>query len=440
MAESARDVGVLIVGGGLAGASCAAALREEGYDGSVLVVGREPDPPYERPPASKDYLRGDIERDDALVHPPAWWDENSVELLTRTSVMKLDTGGRVAQLSTKESVRYDRALLACGANVRRLRVDGGGLEGLHYLRTLGNSDSIRADAEQAERVVLVGGSYIACEVAASLTASGRSCTMVMPEALPLSTRLRRDGRALLRRPAALARRRARDRRRPGALRGRRSGSQRVVTESGRSVDADLVVLGTGAVPDVMLARSAGLELGESGGVRCSDRLATSAPGLWAAGDLCEYDSVLHGTRMRIEHFEVAAAQGAAAARAMLGTRRPVRRGALLLVGPRRLVLARVRRPGVAMGSRGRARLARRRRVHDLLPRGRPAGRGADRRTLGRPRGTPGAGWPSGRTSAVRRGRWRTRARTWARSEAGSALGRRARTPRRPCRSRDRSAT
>jgi 3-phenylpropionate/trans-cinnamate dioxygenase ferredoxin reductase component len=316
VADSARDVGVLIVGGGLAGASCAAALREEGYDGSILLVGREPDPPYERPPASKDYLRGDIERHHALVHPPEWWDENSVELLTRTSVMKLDPSDRVAQLSTKDSVRYEKALLACGANVRRLRVDGGGLEGLHYLRTLGNSDSIRADAEQAEKIVLVGGSYIACEVAASLTASGRSCTMVMPEALPLSLgfgetagrffaeQLRSHGVELV----------------TGDGLERFEGEERVarvVCESGRAVDADLVVLGTGAVPDVMLARSAGLELGESGGVRCSDRLATSAPGLWAAGDLCEYDSVLHGRRMRIEHFEVAAAQGAAAARAML---------------------------------------------------------------------------------------------------------------------------
>jgi len=316
-----RDLGVLIVGGGLAGASCAAALREEGYDGSVLVVGREPDPPYQRPPASKDYLRGDIERDAALVHPPGWWEENSVELLTRTSVMKLDTGERVAQLSTKDSVRYDNALLACGANVRRLRVEGGGLEGLHYLRTLGNSDSIRADAEQAERVVLVGGSYIACEVAASLTACGRSCTMVMPESLPLSLgfgetaarffadELRSHGVELV----------------TGDGLERFEGDervQRVICDSGRAVPADLVVLGTGAVPDVMLARSSGLELGESGGVRCSDRLATSAPGLWAAGDLCEYESVLHGRRLRIEHFEVAAAQGAAAARAMLDKGRP----------------------------------------------------------------------------------------------------------------------
>jgi 3-phenylpropionate/trans-cinnamate dioxygenase ferredoxin reductase subunit len=316
-----RQAGVLVVGGGLAGASCAAALREEGYDGSILVVGREPDPPYERPPASKHYLRGESERADALVHPPEWWAENEVELLTRTSVMKLDARERVASLSTKDDVRFERALLACGANVRRLRVDGGGLEGIHYLRTLGNSDAIRADAAEAERVLLVGGSYIACEVAASLTAAGRRCTMVMPEAAPMSlgfgetagrfvaSLLRSHGVELIT-GDGLARFEGADR------------VERVVTESGRKLACDMAVLGTGALPDVMLARSAGLELGESGGVRCSQRLETSAPAVWAAGDLCEYDSVLHGRRLRIEHFEVAAAQGTAAARAMLGQAGP----------------------------------------------------------------------------------------------------------------------
>jgi 3-phenylpropionate/trans-cinnamate dioxygenase ferredoxin reductase subunit len=316
VADAARDAGVLIVGGGLAGASCASTLREEGYDGSILVVGREPDPPYQRPPASKHYLRGEIERSDALVHPPGWWEEHDVELLTRTSVMKLDVGERAASLSNKETVRFKQALLACGANVRRLRVDGGGLEGIHYLRTLGNSDSIRAEASEAEKVVLVGGSYIACEVAASLTAAGRQCTLVMPEAAPLSLGFGETAGGFF---AELLRSKGVELVTGDGLARFEGGErvERVVCESGRSVPADLVVLGTGALPDVMLARSAGLELGESGGVRCSDRLATSAPGVWAAGDLCEYDSVLHGRRMRIEHFEVAAAQGAAAARAML---------------------------------------------------------------------------------------------------------------------------
>jgi 3-phenylpropionate/trans-cinnamate dioxygenase ferredoxin reductase component len=316
-----RAVGALIVGGGAAGAACAEALREGGFAGDVLLVGREPDPPYERPPASKAYLAGRQDRDACLFHDAAWYAKRSIELATRVSVMRLDTAARTATLSTKEVVEYGVALLATGANVRRLRVDGAQLDGIHYLRALGNADAIRADAAEAERVVLVGGSYVACEVAATLTALGRRCTMVMLEDAPLATHFGPAAGAFF-----------------GALLGSRGvelvcgdglarleGSERVarvVTASGREIAADMVVMGTGAMPDVMLARAAGLELGETGGVACSADLETSARGVWAAGDMCEYDSVLHGGRVRIEHFEVARAQGRAAAAAMLGTRRP----------------------------------------------------------------------------------------------------------------------
>ena len=313
-----RDVDVLIVGAGAAGSACAEALaRDRTFDGSVLLVGREADPPYERPPASKDYLRGETERSGTYLHPAEWYAERGVELLTRTSVMKLDTEARVAKLSTKEEVGYGSAVLATGANVRRLRLPGAELEGIHYLRALGNADAIRADAAEAERVVLVGGSYIACEVAASLTQMGKRCTMVMAEDAPLS--LGFGGRVgefaasvLTERGIELV---------TGDPLAGFVGDGRVAsveTESGRLVDADMVVMGTGAVPDVMLARSAGLELGESGGVACSAALATSAAGVWCAGDACEYDSVLHGRRMRIEHWEVARAQGKAAAAAVAG--------------------------------------------------------------------------------------------------------------------------
>ena len=151
-----------------------------------MLVGREPDPPYERPPASKGYLAGTEDRDACLFHDAAWYASRSIELATRTSVMRLDTDARTATLSTKEVVEFGVALIATGANVRRLRVDGAQLEGIHYLRTLGNADAIRADALEAEHVVLVGGSYIACEVAATLTTLGRRCTMVMLEDAPLA--------------------------------------------------------------------------------------------------------------------------------------------------------------------------------------------------------------------------------------------------------------
>jgi 3-phenylpropionate/trans-cinnamate dioxygenase ferredoxin reductase component len=293
------DVGVLIVGAGAAGSACAEALRDHGYDGSVLLAGRDVDPPYERPYCSKSYLRGQMERVDTHVPVP-----DDVDLRIRTSVMKLDPGARTAKLSSGEELSFEHAVLATGANVRRLRVDGSDLEGIHYLRTLGNSDAIRADAADAENVVLVGGSYIACEVAASLTAEGKRCTLVMPEQGPLSLGIdwvASDGL--------------------GRFEGAAERVQRVVTESGREIPADVVVMGTGVVPDVMLARSAGLQLVESGGIECSATLATSADRVWAAGDACSYDSMVHGRRLRVEHWEVARAQGVAVAHAILGEER-----------------------------------------------------------------------------------------------------------------------
>jgi 3-phenylpropionate/trans-cinnamate dioxygenase ferredoxin reductase subunit len=316
-----RSVGALIVGGGAAGAACAEALHEGGFGAGVLLAGREPDPPYERPPASKAYLAGKQDRNACLFHDAAWYAKRSIELARRTSVMRLDTAAHTATLSTKEVVEFGVALIATGSNVRRLRVEGAQLQGIHYLRALGNSDAIRADAEDAEHVVLVGGSYIACEVAATLTSLGRRCTMVMLEDAPLSSHF---GPTAGRFFGALLRGHGIDMVCGDGLE-RLEGDERVervVCASGRELDADMVVMGTGAMPDVMLARAAGLELGERGGLACSADLETSTRGIWAAGDVCEYDSVLHGGRVRIEHHEVARAQGAAAAAAMLGTRRP----------------------------------------------------------------------------------------------------------------------
>jgi 3-phenylpropionate/trans-cinnamate dioxygenase ferredoxin reductase subunit len=312
-----RTVDILLVGGGIASATAAAALREEGFDGSILLVGREPHPPYHRPPASKEYLRGEHGVDDALIHPGSWWDEHAVELLTRTSVLELDVEARTAKLSSKEVVGFDRALAATGAMVRRLQVDGAQLEGIHYLRALGNADAIRADAEGADRVVCVGGSYIASEVAASLASIGRSVTMVMLEGDPLERTFGPEAGRFFRRVL--------EEHGVEVIGGdevaRFEGSERVeavVTQRGREIEAQTVVCGVGAIPDVMLARKSGLALGKLGGVLCDSGLRTSADGVFAAGDMCEYDSVVHGRFVRIEHEEVAAAQGRTVARNMLG--------------------------------------------------------------------------------------------------------------------------
>ena len=179
---TARKVEHLLIGGGLASANCARWLREEGADGEIVLVGREPDPPYNRPDCSKGYLQGKEEREQAFFRPNEWWQEQQIELLTRTSVTALDLGARTAKLSDKQEIEFDKALIATGANVRRLNVDGCQLEQIHYLRTLGNADAIRAGVADAEEVVLIGGSYIGCEVAASLTTLGKHCTIVMQEA------------------------------------------------------------------------------------------------------------------------------------------------------------------------------------------------------------------------------------------------------------------
>ncbi len=180
---SARKVDYLLIGGGLASANCARWLREEGADGEVLLVGREPDRPYNRPDCSKGYLRGEETREQPLFRPDEWWSEQHIEPLTRTSVTGLDVGSRTATLSNKDEVQFEQALIATGANVRRLNVGGCELEQIHYLRTLGNSDAIREGVADAEEVVLIGGSFIACEVAASLTLMGKHCTVVMQEQL-----------------------------------------------------------------------------------------------------------------------------------------------------------------------------------------------------------------------------------------------------------------
>jgi 3-phenylpropionate/trans-cinnamate dioxygenase ferredoxin reductase subunit len=317
-----RTVDVLLIGGGIASATAASTLREEGFEGSILVVGRELDAPYHRPPCSKGYLQGKESREDGLVHPADWWDANGVELLTRTSVLDLDTTARSARLSTKEDVAFGQALIATGAMVRRLDVDGNGLDGIHYLRALGNADRIREDTDGAERVVCVGGSYIGCEVAASLTERGRRVTILMQEAEPLS---RAFGDEAGRRFRALLEERGIEV--VGAdevdrFEGDGERVARVVTRGGRVLPAQAVVCGVGAQPDVMLARKAGLAIGERGGVRCDSRLRTSAPGIWAAGDICEFDSVVQQRVVRIEHEDVAARQGATAARNMLGHDRP----------------------------------------------------------------------------------------------------------------------
>jgi 3-phenylpropionate/trans-cinnamate dioxygenase ferredoxin reductase subunit len=313
-----RKVDYLLIGGGLASANCARWLREEGADGEVLLVGRETDPPYNRPDCSKGYLRGDETREEPLFRPNDWWSEQSIELLTRTSVTALDLEARTAKLSTKQEIEFDKALIATGANVRRLNVDGCELEQIHYLRTLGNADAIREGVKDAEHVVLIGGSYIGCEVAASLTMLGKRCTIVMQEEVTLERGFGKDAgrffQELLQSHGVTVHGRDELERFDGDGR-----VAKVITRAGLELKADAVVIGAGVAPDIALAQRAGLQIGERGGVRCSSRLESSTPGVFAAGDICEYASVVHGgSAVRIEHWDVAFNHGKTAALNMLG--------------------------------------------------------------------------------------------------------------------------
>lgn len=313
-----RQVDFLLIGGGMGSAHCAAELRKRGAEGSILLAGREPEPPYERPPLSKEYMRGEASREDAYVNQSGWYEENGVELLSGVNVMALDPAARTAKLQGGEEVGFDKALLATGAMVNILRVEGAENEGIHYLRAFGNSDAIRADAEAAEHVVLIGGSYIGTEVAASLTAKGVKCTIVMMEDVALSRVFGEDAgrwfQAKIEDHGVTVH--------AGEELEAFEGDGRVkavLTKSGQGIECDAVVVGAGVRPDAMLAQRAGLEVDD--GIVCDSKLMTSTKGIYAAGDCCSYDSVVHGRRIRVEHWDVAMQQGMHAAANMLGDER-----------------------------------------------------------------------------------------------------------------------
>jgi 3-phenylpropionate/trans-cinnamate dioxygenase ferredoxin reductase component len=311
-----RSVEHLLIGGGVASGNCARHLREEGAEGEILIVGREPDPPYDRPPLSKQYVRGEESRDDILFRPDDWYAEQRIDVLTRTSVMKLDPASRVATLSNKEEIQFEKALLATGSNVHILHADGAQLDGIHYLRTMRTADALKEELASAERVVLIGGSYIGTELAASFTKLGKRCELIMLESVTherfYGAEVGRYFQDVLEEHGVKVHGSQELERFEGD--GDRVG--KVVTKSGLEVECDFVAIGAGVHPELHLAELAGIDTGS--GVITNRFLETSAPGIFAAGDIAEYDSVVHGQRIRIEHWDVAFNQGRFAALNMLG--------------------------------------------------------------------------------------------------------------------------
>ncbi|MGZ8650530.1 MAG: NAD(P)/FAD-dependent oxidoreductase [Solirubrobacteraceae bacterium] len=310
-----------IVGAGLAGAKTAETLREEGFDGRLVLLGAEDERPYERPPLSKDYLRGEAERAAAYVHEPGFYAEHEIELRTGTAVTALDVSARELELDGGERLGYDPLLLATGAEPRGLTIPGSELAGIHLLRTFADSDALRERLDAGGRLVVVGAGWIGSEVAASARQRGMDVTVVAPQSVPLERVLGREVGGVYR---DLHRDHGVDLRMEAGVAGFEGAGrvERVVLRDGTGIDCDAVVVGAGATPRTGLAEAAGLA-GENG-VLVDARLETSAPCVFAAGDVANHLHPALG-RLRVEHWDNALHQGPGAARSMLGSQEPYAR-------------------------------------------------------------------------------------------------------------------
>lgn len=307
----------VIVGAGLAGASAARTLREEGFTGRIRLIGAETDRPYLRPPLSKGYLSGAEERDGVFVDPEGWYAENDVDLLLGTTVTGIDVTGQLVETDADGTFAYDRLLLATGSSPRRLAVPGADLPGVHCLRTLGDSDALRSRlAGGGTRLVVIGSGWIGMEVAATARGLGNEVTIITRDEVPLSSALGDElGRVFagLHESNGVVLRRRAD---IGAVLGDAGGVTGVRLVGGEVVGADLVVAGVGATPNLELAEAAGLAL--SNGVEVDESLRSSDPAIFAAGDIANAYHPLAQLRIRSEHWANALNGGGAAARAMLG--------------------------------------------------------------------------------------------------------------------------
>ncbi|GII90011.1 NAD(P)/FAD-dependent oxidoreductase [Sinosporangium siamense] len=306
----------VIIGAGLAGAKAAQTLRDEGFDGDIVLIGAEGERPYERPPLSKGYLKGKSEREKVYVHSPEWYSEHSVDLRLGTTAVAVHRDRKVVELDSGETVAYDKLLLATGATPRTLPVPGADLGGVHTLRTLPDSDTLRQAFAQAGRVVVAGAGWIGLETAAAARAAGCEVTVVESEPTPLHRVLgpelgeiyagvhRRNG-VEFRFGAGVA-----------EIAGEDGRVREVVTTAGERLPADLVIVGVGAAPNTGLAVAAGLDVAD--GVVVDAGLRSSDPDVFAAGDVAEAHNPLLGRRIRVEHWANALNGGPAAARSMLG--------------------------------------------------------------------------------------------------------------------------
>jgi 3-phenylpropionate/trans-cinnamate dioxygenase ferredoxin reductase subunit len=304
----------VIVGAGMAGGKAAETLREEGFDGRVVLIGAEPHRPYERPPLSKDYLRGESPEPAWLQSDEGWYAANDIELRTSSVVESIDAGDRAVVLSGGERLGYDRLLLATGGEPRRLPVAGGDLPGVHMLRTIEDSDSIQALFDGGGRLVVIGGGWIGCEVAASARQKGMDVTLIESLELPLLRVLGPELGAFYRDVHTSE---GVEMLLGGGLEAiEGSGrAERVRTSDGKTIDCAAVVIGVGVAPRTELVEQIARV---DNGVLVDERLQSSADGIFACGDIANALHPVFDQRVRVEHWANALEQGPAAARSMLG--------------------------------------------------------------------------------------------------------------------------
>jgi len=315
MTERSRGTPIVIIGSGLAGGNAAATLREEAFQGPVVLISREPGVPFGRPPLSKTYLRSEEDLDAWYVRPAGWYAEHDVELRSGATVRGVDPAAHAVTLDSGEELAYQKVLIATGGRNRRLRLPGAELPGIHYLRTLAECDAIKREAVPGRRAVVVGMGFIGCEIAASLTQLGVGVTAIFPGRAPLERVLggqvgaligdfhRANGVEML----------------PGDQVAAFEGSEHleaVVTAGGRRIACDFAVAGVGIEPDVPP-----VPVAQENGILADELCRASAPDVYVAGDVANHLHPLFG-RIRVEHYNNAEKQGAAAARSMLGSTAP----------------------------------------------------------------------------------------------------------------------
>jgi 3-phenylpropionate/trans-cinnamate dioxygenase ferredoxin reductase subunit len=317
MSEGTGTKPMVIVGGGKAGGTAAATLRDEGFEGPVVLISREPGIPFGRPPLSKTYLRSEEDLNGWYVKPTDWYEANDVELRTE-SVVAVDPAAHTLALGSGQQLEYQKLLLATGGRNRRLRIPGAELPGIYYLRTVADCDAIKREAAAGRRATVVGMGFIGCEVAASLTQLGMHVTAVFPGTTPLERVLGKQIGALI-----------------GGIHGANGvrmlagaqvsafeGTERleaVVLAGGERVACEFAVVGVGIDPEVPVV--AGSSMAQDNGIVVDERCRSGAADLYAAGDVANHLHPVFG-RIRVEHYNSADHHGAAAARSMLGSAAP----------------------------------------------------------------------------------------------------------------------